>query len=73
MFQGGGVLAFTLLGIDYDSEKNEVNFLILDPHYKGSDNIKNIIEKGGISWKKESLFLPNTFYNFCLPQRPDLI
>jgi hypothetical protein len=73
LFLGGGVLAFTLLGIDYNSETNEANFLILDPHYKGADNLKNIIEKGGISWKKASLFLPNTFYNFCLPQRPVLI
>jgi hypothetical protein len=64
---GGGVYAYTLLGIDWNSENNDVRFLILDPHYTASDNIKTIIEKGGISWRKVDMFLPDTFYNFCLP------
>ena len=64
---GGGVLAFTLLGIEENLETGENKFLILDPHYLGSDQIKNIIEKGGISWKGADMFLANTYYNFCLP------
>ena len=71
--QGGGVLAFTLLGLDTNDKTGETNFLILDPHYTGSDNIKNIIDKGGISWKKPDMFLANTFYNFCLPQKPNIL
>jgi len=36
---GGGVLAYTLLGILYDEyHVDNVRFLILDPHYKGSDS-----------------------------------
>lgn len=62
-----------MLGIDYNDKTGEAMFLILDPHYTGSDNIKNIIEKGGVSWKKSDMFLSNTFYNFCLPQKPSII
>lgn len=65
---GGGVYAYTLLGIDWNQMTNDVRFLILDPHYTASDNIKTIIEKGGVSWKKIEMFLPDTFYNFCFPQ-----
>lgn len=43
---GGGLYAYTLLGIDYNEE--DCRFLILDPHYVGNDNIKSIIEKGGV-------------------------
>jgi len=40
---GGGVLAFTLLGIQYDEEDLEKSkFLILDPHYKGKDEWKAV-------------------------------
>jgi len=34
---GGGVKAFTLMGIDHKEETDEVRFLIMDPHYTGSD------------------------------------
>ena len=41
---GGDLYAHTILGIDYCEEKEDVKFLILDPHYPGSDaNIKNIL------------------------------
>jgi hypothetical protein len=63
---GGGLYAFTLLGIEFDSN-GLCRFLILDPHYTASDNIKTIIDKGGISWKKIDIFLSGTFYNFCMP------
>lgn len=39
---GGGVLAYTLLGVDWNPETGEVAFLILDPHYTGADVIDAI-------------------------------
>lgn len=71
---GGGVLAYTLLGVAIDDEKpEESQFLILDPHYKSSDKYDKITDskKGGVWWKGKSLFLKNHFYNFCIP-KPDL-
>ena len=32
---GGGVLAYTILGIDFNASTGEIEFLILDPHYTG--------------------------------------
>ena len=32
---GGGVLAYTLLGVQFDEGTGECAFLILDPHYTG--------------------------------------
>jgi hypothetical protein len=32
---GGGVLAYTMLGIDYNESTQDIKFLILDPHYTG--------------------------------------
>lgn len=32
---GGGVLAYTLLGVQYNEATGEAAFLILDPHYTG--------------------------------------
>ena len=62
------------MGIDYNADNNdETRFLILDPHYTGVDNLKNIIDKGGISWKKSDMFLDSAFYNFCLPIRQKMI
>ncbi|KRX05158.1 hypothetical protein PPERSA_06792 [Pseudocohnilembus persalinus] len=66
---GGDQYAYSILGIDYNEDEGDAKFLILDPHYVGPDNYKNIVDKGGISWKKADLFLPNTFYNFCCPLR----
>lgn len=39
---GGGVLAYTLLGVDWNEETGEVAFLILDPHYTGPEDLKKI-------------------------------
>lgn len=39
---GGGVLAYTLLGIDYNARTGETAFLILDPHYTGADDLPRI-------------------------------
>eukprot|EP00349_Pseudokeronopsis_sp_Brazil_P006996 CAMPEP_0202966472 /NCGR_PEP_ID=MMETSP1396-20130829/10890_1 /ASSEMBLY_ACC=CAM_ASM_000872 /TAXON_ID= /ORGANISM="Pseudokeronopsis sp., Strain Brazil" /LENGTH=72 /DNA_ID=CAMNT_0049690361 /DNA_START=694 /DNA_END=912 /DNA_ORIENTATION=+ len=45
---GGDLYAHTILGIDYceekESESDHLRFLILDPHFPGSDtNLKNVI------------------------------
>ena len=67
------MLAYTLLGVDFNDETGDCNFLILDPHYGGAENPKTIIDKGWCQWKGPKIFLENTFYNFCLPQRPKFI
>ena len=67
---GGGVYAYTILGVDYDKVKGECKFLILDPHYVGEEdekNIKNIINKGWCNWKNVDIFKKENFYNLCLP------
>ena len=33
---GGGELAFTLLGVDFNPNSGETRFLIMDPHYEGA-------------------------------------
>ncbi|GMH35923.1 hypothetical protein BSKO_03791 [Bryopsis sp. KO-2023] len=78
---GGGVLAYTLLGVSLNESTGEVAFLILDPHYTGDDDIDKICRGGWIAWKKPTdkaaaggpLFAPNTFYNFMCPKRPHTI
>jgi hypothetical protein len=43
-------------------------------HFGGcSDDLSTIISKGWCAWHDSKLFLPNTFYNFCMPQRPNVI
>ena len=37
---GGGLLAYTLLGVDYNEATGDIAFLILDPHYTGSEDVK---------------------------------
>lgn len=78
---GGGVLAYTLLGIYYDTDSEECQYLILDPHYTGQDDLKKIHAGKWVSWKKPSdsataggkLFLPSAFYNLLCPQRPQTL
>ncbi|XP_010545987.1 PREDICTED: probable Ufm1-specific protease [Tarenaya hassleriana] len=76
---GGGVLAYTLLGVDYEEATGDCAFLILDPHYTGSDDHKKIVNGGWCGWKKavdskgKSFFLHNKFYNLLLPQRPNMV
>ncbi|CAM8929612.1 unnamed protein product [Rhodiola kirilowii] len=76
---GGGVLAYTLLGVDYNDASGDCAFLILDPHYTGSEDLKKIINGGWCSWKKaidskgKSFFLHDKFYNLLLPQRPNMV
>lgn len=67
---GGGVLAHTILGINYNESSGEVKFLILDPHYTGSEKINTVINKGWCGWKSKDFWRKDSFYNMCLPQRP---
>lgn len=67
---GGGVLAHTILGIDFDENTGELKFLILDPHYTGAEDLATIQKKGWCGWKASSFWDKNSFYNLCLPQRP---
>ena len=42
---GGGVLAHTIIGVDFSEVTGETKFLILDPHYTGGEDIKVIQNK----------------------------
>ena len=66
---GGGVLAYGLLGVDFNENTGECRFLILDPHYTGADTLASILKGGWVGWKKADLFLADHFYNFAMPQR----
>lgn len=76
---GGGVLAYTLLGVDYNEASGDCAFLILDPHYTGNDEHKKIVNGGWCGWKKavdskgKNFFLHDKFYNLLLPQRPSMV
>ncbi|XP_034674032.1 probable Ufm1-specific protease isoform X2 [Vitis riparia] len=76
---GGGVLAYTLLGVDYNESSGDCAFLILDPHYTGNDDLKKIVSGGWCGWKKavdsrgKNFFLHDKFYNLLLPQRPNMV
>ncbi|XP_062202449.1 probable Ufm1-specific protease [Phragmites australis] len=76
---GGGVLAYTLLGVDYNEASGDCAFLILDPHYTGADDLKKIVNGGWCGWKKSvdskgrNFFLKDKFYNLLLPQRPNMV
>jgi hypothetical protein len=67
------MLAYTLLGIDWNEATGDCRFLILDPHYVGSEDLKTIVAKGWCGWKTVDLFAKNSFYNLCLPLRPKSI
>eukprot|EP00474_Spongospora_subterranea_P009811 CRZ10269.1 hypothetical protein [Spongospora subterranea] len=69
---GGGVLAYTLLGVQIHRHTGQVRYLILDPHYKGGDNIGDIISKGWCSWRSGDLFDQGAFYNLCMPLNPTI-
>ena len=78
---GGGVLAYTLLGIDYNADSGECAFLILDPHYTGVDDLNKIKSGQWVAWKRfgdkaaagGDLFVPGAFYNLLCPQRPNTV
>ena len=70
---GGGVLAYTLLGVDYNEDTGKCRYLILDPHYVGSDNLGVVLSKGWCAWKGPEIFRSDCFYNLCMPLRPRYI
>ncbi|XP_054259730.1 uncharacterized protein LOC128984435 [Macrosteles quadrilineatus] len=67
---GGGVLAHTILGVTLDRDSGDVRFLILDPHYTGSEDLRTIQSKGWVGWKKPDFWNKTAYYNMCLPLRP---
>lgn len=67
---GGGVLAHTIIGIDYCVQSGQVKFLILDPHYTGEDDLHIIQSKGWCGWKGMDFWDKKSYYNLCMPQRP---
>lgn len=67
---GGGVLAWTILGVARNSRTGKTKFLILDPHYEGRDDLTTIHAKGWIGWKSADVFKADAFYNLCMPLRP---
>ncbi|XP_013116667.1 probable Ufm1-specific protease 2 [Stomoxys calcitrans] len=67
---GGGVLAHTIIGIDYNVQTGQIKFLILDPHYTGEDDLQIIQSKGWCGWKGMDFWDKKSYYNLCLPQRP---
>ncbi|RWS18109.1 ufm1-specific protease 2-like protein [Leptotrombidium deliense] len=67
---GGGVLAHTIIGIELNLTTGDVKFLVLDPHYTGAEDLSIIQKKGWCNWKNPD-FWSSSFYNLCMPQRPD--
>ena len=67
---GGGVLAHTILGVQYDEVLGETHFLILDPHYTGGEVMRTILNKGWCGWKGVEFWSKQAYYNLCLPLRP---
>lgn len=70
---GGGQLAHTILGVDFNAETGNIKFLILDPHYTGEDDMGFIIKKNWCAWKGIEFWDKKSYYNMCLPQVPNLI
>lgn len=74
---GGGVLAYTLLGVDFNERSGESAFLILDPHYTGADDLARVQAGQWVAWKRAGeraaaggeLFVAGAFYNLLCPQR----
>lgn len=73
-FKGGGQLAHTILGVDYNPRLGECQYLVLDPHYNngenGRDNIEEILTGGWCGWKTSKFWNKNDFYNLLLVQTP---
>ncbi|XP_072391212.1 ufm1-specific protease 2 [Diabrotica undecimpunctata] len=67
---GGGVLAHTILGVDYNQQTGDIRFLILDPHYTGGEDLHVIQNKGWCGWKNLSFWNKTAYYNMCLPLVP---
>lgn len=81
VMMGGGQLAFTILGVDWNERTGQVKFLILDPHYTGGEDLKTIQGKPlamqgyratPCGWRSADTFAKHSFYNLCLPSRPNI-
>lgn len=71
---GGGQYAHTIIGVSRDPEKESaVQFLILDPHYTGNDDLKTITSKGWVGWKDNNFWSKTDFYNVCMPLLPSSV
>ena len=69
VMMGGGQLAYTLLGVEYDERSGECAFLILDPHYTGGEDVGKIVPRW-CGWKKAEEVFAKEFYNLLMPQPP---
>ncbi|CAG9466026.1 unnamed protein product [Pedinophyceae sp. YPF-701] len=79
---GGGVLAYTLLGAQWDSATPRGgSLLVLDPHWGAVDPGRRgaAVAGGWVAWRQGGdrcaagngpLFEPSCFYNILCPQRP---
>lgn len=72
------MLAYTLLGVDWNEDTGAVAFLILDPHYTGPEDLKKIQAGQWVAWKQHGdaaaaggkLLHDDAFYNLLCPQLP---
>jgi Ufm1-specific protease 2 len=69
---GGGLYAYTIVGVDFNELTGDVKYCIVDPHYTGSDDLKTIVSKGWCGWKDSSFWDPNVFYNLCCPLKSSM-
>ncbi|CAD5228671.1 unnamed protein product [Bursaphelenchus xylophilus] len=65
---GGGMLAHTILGVDYNTKSAECKYLVLDPHYTGDENLQTVLNGGWCAWKTADFWKKGDFYNLLLPQ-----
>jgi hypothetical protein len=72
VMMGGGELAFTCIGIDYNESLGQIKFLILDPHYTGKDDLK-AVQGRWVGWQSLDFFDQYAFYNLCCPQRLNVV
>ncbi|CAI4229452.1 unnamed protein product [Auanema sp. JU1783] len=66
---GGGQLAHTILGVDFDENTGDCRFLVLDPHFTGEEDLRKIINKY-CAWMPATFWKADYFYNMVLPQPP---
>lgn len=69
---GGGVLAHTILGVDFNSNTGDLKFLILDPHFTGADELQVVQNKGWCGWKGINFWDKASYYNLCMPIKPKM-
>lgn len=69
---GGGVLAHTILGVDYNQDIGSIKFLILDPHYIGPEELRLVLGKW-CGWKSVTFWDKTASYNMCMPLKPQEI